>query len=166
MTTRSVDFYERIIANEFKRMPLQRDSKFNQNPFFSKGDQTKALLNGISTAIEQYLEDEHGPQSDRELPVLRVARRTHSHLLEDILRVIQARGKSTPAAGIVKAVLKSLEQGVLEQRCNPKGNYANLCRAIVKETSEMPDWKFSDRFKDTLGMKSSPVTSIHRLSLD
>lgn len=166
MTTRTVNFYREVIAYESKLMPIKERITFHRNHSFTKEEQTKALLNGIVSAIQQYFQDEHAHLTERELPVVRISRRAHSVLLEDILRMIQPYGQSIPEDRVVKAVLKSLEQGVLEQRCNPKGNFANLCRAIVHEASEMPDWKFSGRFKDALGIKSIALTSIHGLSLD
>jgi hypothetical protein len=51
---------------------------------------------------------------------------------------------------IMGSIREKLEKGVSEG-CNPKGNYANLCRAIA----ELSGWDFSDAFKEKLGIETT-----------
>lgn len=52
-------------------------------------------------------------------------------------------------------VIFLLESGVLNTKCNLKGNYANLCRAVVNKTHGIEGWDFSSEFKDVLGIDLS-----------
>lgn len=55
---------------------------------------------------------------------------------------------------IITNIKEKLEKGVVVDGCNPKGNYANLCRAIA----ELSNWDFSEAFKEKLGIeKAAPV---------
>ena len=48
----------------------------------------------------------------------------------------------------------SIERGVVGRPFNPKGNYANLCRAIVSRCSFAPGWGFSEGFQEALGVRT------------
>ena len=49
-------------------------------------------------------------------------------------------------------------EGVFENEvsCNLKGNYANICRAIIKKTEYIPGWEFGDDFRKKLGLGPAP----------
>jgi len=59
---------------------------------------------------------------------------------------------------IPKRELKShlkyyIELGVVGRRCNPTGNYADLCRAIVSRFTHVEGWDFSGEFNSALGLE-------------
>ena len=59
----------------------------------------------------------------------------------------------------INHVKQLLEHGVLLQKCNPKGNYANLCRAITNKTAHLDGWAFSEAYKEALGIETFPSFS-------
>lgn len=50
-----------------------------------------------------------------------------------------------------------------EVKTNLRGNYANICRAIIKKTEYLPGWEFPDNFRRKLGLR--PVPRIHAMAL-
>ena len=61
-----------------------------------------------------------------------------------------------------RELIGHLDAGVTSPswRCNPRGNYANLCRAIVSRFAHIPGWDFSEEFKSALGIE--PVREVPR----
>ena len=58
----------------------------------------------------------------------------------------------------IRRLIHILDRGVLYHACNPRGNFANMCRAIVSRSSGMPDWHFDDDFLAFLGPQSISST--------
>jgi len=63
----------------------------------------------------------------------------------------------------VHNLIATLEAGVIRQDCNPRGNFANICRAIVIKTRGLPDWNFDHSFLTFLGLQAR-VTPIRIVS--
>ena len=62
-----------------------------------------------------------------------------------------------------KSLIEGIEHpkqgmGIFENEIsyNPKGNYANICRAIIKKTEYIPGWEFGDDFRKKLGLGPAP----------
>ena len=52
-------------------------------------------------------------------------------------------------------IIKAIEDSALRPPINPKGSYANLCRAIVHKLDGVKGCEFTEAFKDSLGIESS-----------
>jgi len=65
----------------------------------------------------------------------------------------------------INQIISLFQAGVLRSQCNPNGNFANICRALIIKTRGLSDWRYDDSFLRALGLYSfnpSPINLIYR----
>ena len=154
MATKTVADYIRIIEKGMKKsipgiVKTTIVVTFSSDDLIGRGiEETNTgmhLISGIRDACRQYIADSRIEENR-----LFGKPRKHLQLIIDLSQAINLGSKED----VMRIIVESLEQSVLEGKCNLKGNFANLCRAIVNKTIELGELHcFSKRFKDKLGIE-------------
>lgn len=164
MTTKSVREYQNIIGlwirNTTYHFPLLKTPPLSIKPP-KQANLSKLLLTGIEDALKIYLKD----------TTLEMHRscfgkmRSHHPQATSMMTAIanyKERPEQQTTDKVVKSIIALMEKGILIQKCNLKGNFANLCRAIVNESRKLNviGWTFSNELTDALGLaRSTPRSS-------
>lgn len=87
--------------------------------------------------------------------------RKHDKLMNRICErcqtILSLEATNDEVSKAVADVKEMLESGILNMKFNPKGNYANFCRAIVDRMGGAEGWDFSYEFRSELGIDTHPA---------
>ena len=168
MPNRSVDHFENRIDEFFKSPEGITDALDSQQPT----DEQSRLLAAVYQAFHQYTYDNRGHAT---LTVFghesKWNNRTHAELVNQIrAEIARVDNRTLPNNSVeitIQRIVALMEYGLLRMKCNPNGNFVNLCKAIVNKTQNHKGWYFSEQFRDTLatGMKEeNPNDYVNHIS--
>lgn len=175
VSTISVKGYEKLIEEgihqptdgEYK--PIKRGSSPYGGIFAFTNrveplDHSRLLFVGINKAVSKYVKDARIEQDKscgnirRHLGIVE-----NIQLAQGLFQKEQTEKKSRKDCirEVADEITRLLHYGV-QSGFNPKGNFANLCRAIVNKTREDDAWVFTWEFTEALGLKPSVAVASPR----
>jgi hypothetical protein len=180
MSTKSVAYYEKLFDAEAKSVVEKYSGKFqlpitiddikkSSSPLSLIGQQQGAAANEVAILVLDIVSSLLARYGSHVIGALKgccsSSSSRHNEIAADIagkykgfslkndLHINNNSQINPEKESEVNQCIKKLESGVLEQKCNPKGNYANLCRAIANKTHDIDGWNFCDKFKESLGIE-------------
>ena len=184
MATTTVLEYERIINDSVKKI-IRETPDLTRPPLTSRkitpeervaleGDAPLKVLKDIlnpKMMDRLILEALSAPMSDYSRHATKgpFSSRTKHHSAAEHIHTLVVSNKTIwnsylqdPAKNVdLPFLIGAIERSTMRPPVNPKGSYANLCRAIVHTVDGLRGCEFTQAFKDRLGIEAPKPTSIH-----